>query len=230
MASTIGIAMASLVLATSVRFRPRPHRTDSILGASARRPPLRSVAAAAVRLRQSDRRRPDPLSVAAWCDELARRVRSGATLRDALATVVPTDRTTGVATAPIRLGLERGRSTVEAIDDCVDDGAHLHLALGVIRTVVRVGGASPLAIDRTAATLRQRAADRDERRVHAAQARLSAHVLTALPLLMLAALLATDPDVRSTIGSPLGSACVVAGLLANIAGWLWMQRLVSADT
>jgi tight adherence protein B len=129
----------------------------------------------------------------------------------------------------MRLGLVRGRSTVEAIDDCAIADPHLHLALRVIRTIAEVGGASPLAIDRTAATLRRRAADNDERRVHAAQARLSAHVLTAVPLLMLATLLAVDPDVRTMLGSPVGAACIAAGLTANSAGWLWMRHLVQAE-
>jgi len=227
-AALAAAAAASLVFMTAARLRPRRRRSATAAVAAPRRSPLQSVRNA-MHDRRWSRRGPSPLSVAAWCDELARHVRSGATLRDALTNVDPADRSTEVATASIRLGLTRGRSIVEAIDDCPDAGPHLHLALRVIRTVARVGGASPIAIDRTATTLRQRAADRDERLVHAAQARLSAHVLTAVPLLMLAALLATDPDVRATISSPVGAACVAAGLTTNAVGWVWMQRLVRAD-
>lgn len=227
MASVPAIAVAALVVVTGLRFRPHLRRPETNVVT-----PQRSRMLAALREiqeRRSDRGRPNPLPVAAWCDDLARHVRSGATLRDALTTVTPTDRSSAAATAPIRLGLSRGRSILETIDDCPEAGPHLHLALRVIRTVADVGGASPIAIDRTAITLRQRSADRDERRVHAAQARLSAHVLTAVPLLMLAALVATDPDVRSTIGSTVGAACVAVGLTANAVGWLWMQRLVKAE-
>ena len=74
--------------------------------------------------------------------------------------------------------------------------------------------------------LRQRAADLDERSAQAAQARLSTHVMTAVPLLMLAALVATDGDVRSVVTSPTGAACIAAGLTLNAAGWWWMNRIV----
>lgn len=231
-ATAAAFAVAVLVVATAGHLRPRVRRPDAPMTPSAmvsvRRPALRSAIDAA-RERRSTRRQPNPVSVAAWCDDLARHVRSGATLRDALATVTPSHRVTEAATAPIRLGLARGRSTAEAIDACTEVGPHLHLALRVIRTVAQIGGSSPIAIDRTAATLRQRSADHDERLVHAAQARLSAHVLTAVPLLMLAGLLATDRDVRAITAAPVGAACVAAGLTANVIGWLWMQRLVGAE-
>ncbi len=107
-----------------------------------------------------------------------------------------------------------------------DEGPSLRLALGVIATAAQLGGSPAQAIDRTATTLRQRAADADERTVHAAQARLSAHVLTALPIAMLLLLFVTDGDVRAAATSPLGVACIATGLALNMVGSIWMRRII----
>lgn len=173
-------------------------------------------------------RDPGAVAVAAWCDELARELRSGTTLRQALTSVVPGDPTTSTCTAPLRLGLQRARPIDEALTGAV--GAHLQLAFAVIAAAAAVGGSAAPAIDRVAATLRQRAADRDERRVQAAQARLSAHVMTAVPVVMLALLVVSDGDVRATLATPAGAACVVTGLTLNAIGWLWMRRIVGAGS
>lgn len=114
---------------------------------------------------------------------------------------------------------------VEAVD-VPGDGAHLRLALTVILTSARLGGSAAPAIDRTAATLRQRAADADERSVHAAQARLSAHVLTAVPVFMLALLMIGDADVRSAAMSTTGVVCIGVGMMLNVIGWIWMRRII----
>jgi tight adherence protein B len=156
---------------------------------------------------------------------MARSLRSGSTLRQAVM-VLPVDTVTERATSKIRLGIERGLSVVDAVDRTDGGGPQLRLALGVIVSAGRIGGPSAAAIDRAAALLRQRAADHEERASHAAQARLSAHVMTALPLLMLAVLVATDDDVRSVAASSVGAACIAAGLVLNAIGWWWMRRIV----
>ena len=74
--------------------------------------------------------------------------------------------------------------------------------------------------------LRQRAAELDDRATQAAQARLSSHVMTAVPLLMLALLVTTDEAVRSVATSPIGVVCIGAGLALNASGWWWMRRIV----
>jgi Flp pilus assembly protein TadB len=78
--------------------------------------------------------------------------------------------------------------------------------------------------------LRQRAADLDERSAQAASARLSTHVMTAVPLAMLAVLTATDDDVRAVTVAPVGAACIASGLILNALGWWWMRRIVRSST
>jgi tight adherence protein B len=124
------------------------------------------------------------------------------------------------------MSIERGRSISESVARADDPGAHLGLALEVLATASRIGGPAAASIDRTAALLRQRAADRDERSSHAAQARLSTQVMTAVPLLMLAVLVIADTDVRAVVASPVGITCVTTGLVLNLAGWWWMRRIV----
>jgi Flp pilus assembly protein TadB len=182
------------------------------------------------RARRRRRRAPGPDEVASWCDELARDLRGGSTLRHTLTTVIPGDDTTAARTEPLRLALERGRPIVDANATSGDPGPHLHLVLTVIAAASEVGGSAAAAIDRVAATLRQRAADQAERRVQAAQARLSAHVMTAVPLSMLGLLLATDDDVRVVIITPVGATCLVAGLTLNTGGWLWMRHIVEGPS
>jgi tight adherence protein B len=99
----------------------------------------------------------------------------------------------------------------------------------MIAIAARLGGSNAAALDRTAASLRVLAADRQERQGQAAQARLSAHVLTVVPLAMLSLLLLLDSDVRATLHTPIGAACVVSGLFLNGVGWLWMHHLIGAD-
>lgn len=212
-----------MVMVTAARFRPRRARTLSPHGVTRGRP-------VAFLRRPTPRRRrrtaPSALAISAWCDELGRDLRSGSTLHAALLTA-PDDGPTARATAAMRLQLQRGRSVAEAVSDPnAGSGPHLRLVFQVIAISARLGGSAAAAIDRTGAMLRQRAADHEERQVHAAQARLSAHVLTAVPMAMLGLLAALDRDVRAAVVTPVGSACVMGGLVLNGVGWVWMRRIV----
>lgn len=212
-----------LVLLAAVRVQPRRARTLSPHARAGRRPigrrPLFSH-------RGHRRTAPDPLAISDWCDDLTRHIRSGSTLHDALLTT-PNDGPTARATDTLRLRLQRGSSVADAVTDPhTDPDRNLRLVLQVIAISARLGGSAAAAIDRTGAMLRQRAADHDERQIHAAQARLSAHVLTAVPIAMLGLLAALDDDVRAAIATPIGSMCVLFGLALNTVGWIWMRHIV----
>lgn len=225
-------ATGLVVFAIAAPLRPRVGRSVASLGTTPTRAtvgPLERVAA--VRARRLDRRMPRPRAVASWCDHLARQIRSGATLVEAMTTTVPVDAATRRCTETIRLQVGRGRPITQTLDehDVLAAGTHLDLALGVMATTARLGGSAAPAIDRTASVLRQRAADHDERAAQAAQARLSAHVMTAVPLAMLAVLLITDADVRTAVSGPVGSLCVGLGLALNAVGSMWMRRVVRSS-
>jgi tight adherence protein C len=150
-------------------------------------------------------RPPDPAatarSLAAWCEDTARRVRSGDTLTVAAATPRP-----------------------EGTD--VDQ----RLVDGVLADLARHGGPSAEVLDRCAERLRARAADRRETRLQSAPARLSARIMTFLPVVTLGLLSVTTPGVRSQLASGPGIAAVLVGGSLNLVGWWWMRRLISAGT
>ncbi len=225
------------IIAAVAALRPPPRRIDvpaaapdtGVVGSSpAPTPAPLDVALAAWRRRRSLRRPPSPRAVAEWCDDIARLVRSGTSLRDALTCAASDDPGIERAVGTLRLALDRGVTVTEAVSRVDAPGRHLQLALSVIATAGRVGGPSAAAVDRTAMTLRRRASEIDDRSTHAAQARLSTHVMTAVPLLMLAVLTASDDDVRAVTMTPAGIASITAGLGLNMTGWWWMRRIVGA--
>jgi tight adherence protein B len=183
-------------------------------------------------MRFGSRPRIRPGEVASWCDDLARRVRSGTSLSQALVESVPGDDAVRDATTGIRLAIERGRPVVDAVssdgagDSPRADDRHLATACSVIAVSATLGGASAAPLDRVAAALRLRAVDEQERASHSAQARLSAHVMTVIPIAMLCLMTTTDPDVRAVITEPIGVACVGAGLALNATGWWWMRHTI----
>lgn len=176
-------------------------------------------------LRRRRRARPvEPGDVALWCEQLARAARAGETLSTAIrSTAAPT------ALEPelggVRLALERGASLTEAVVEPVTS-PHLSLAFAVVRACAANGGPAAEPLDRAAATLRARAADRADRATQSAQARLSAVVMTFLPIGMLSLLLVTSDSTRAATSTPPGMIAVALGATLNIIGWRWMRRIV----
>ena len=173
-----------------------------------------------------------PEAVAAWCDAMARRLRAGEALRRVLMNERPTHVALSARTDPLRRALGRGESVADAIaaSTAQSGTAPLDLVWSVLAVACGYGGSASEPIDRAASALRLRCADAHERSAQSAQARLSAHVLTAVPLLVLALLVATDPDVRFIVLRPAGGALVAAGLLLNLCGWSWMRHIVASQT
>ena len=81
-----------------------------------------------------------------------------------------------------------------------------------------------------AALLRERDTIRAEASAHSAQARLSARVLTAVPLVFASWSTVTSDSFRHSLATPVGSACVALGAVLNLAGWRWMRRVVGGAT
>lgn len=176
--------------------------------------------------RGRDASNPSDLDIAAWCDDLARELRSGSSLATAMREC-PRRPTVARATRPIVSQLSRGRSCAEALSGAVANPSDaLGLALTVLRSCAELGGPAASPLERVAATLRDRDAIRQEQRAQSAQARMSARVMTLVPLGMLALLVATDDNVREAIGTTAGFAAVSTGALLNLTGWWWMQRII----
>lgn len=199
-------------------------RWSDVLGVVAR--PVRSG-----RRRRAVRADVPAADVAAWCDAIGRRLRAGAALRHVLATERPAHVGLAARTESLRHDIDRGGSVSAAIDaaSTATGPGTLGLVWSVLAVTSEHGGSAAEAIDRVSSALRLRSADAHERAAQSAQARLSAHVLTAVPLGVLGLLVATDPDVRRVVGQPMGWGLIGAGLLLNLCGWQWMRR-ISAGT
>jgi tight adherence protein B len=165
-------------------------------------------------------------------EAIARSLRSGASVRQALAEA-------GVA-SPGRLGrelltvagrVEHGEPLVSALESLVAGpvSAGLRLAVAALCLGVETGGAQARAIDGVASTLRDRLAVAGELRALSSQARMSALVIGLAPVAFGGFAIATDPRTGTFLfHTPLGITLLALGCALDAVGWLWMQRLVRA--
>lgn len=129
----------------------------------------------------------------------------------------------GAVAREVRTGSSLTRA-IAATDDTDPDWA---LARAVLATLAENGGPAAEPLDRVASTLRERAALREERKVQAAAAVLSARMLTWLPVLVATWSVLTSADVRHVLlRTPFGWTCLVVGTLLNLAGRRWTRRIV----
>lgn len=106
--------------------------------------------------------------------------------------------------------------------------ADLAVAAHAVAVAKEFGGPMALTLDSAATVLRERRAMRAIRASHTAAARLSARVLTALPLLFTAFNCAVSESARRVLfGSPAGVTCLVIGLALNLIGWWWMRLIIA---
>lgn len=212
LAAALWSGLLTVSVLAAVRLRPDPRLRARALDrpATASRVP-----------RPRRRARVGPGDLAAWCDRLAREVRSGSSLVGALRDVA------APAGAPteIRHRLDRGVPLAEALE-VVAPTVDEQTVLIVLSACASHGGPAAQPLDRVAATLRRRAADAAERAVHSAQARLSARVMTVVPGGVLLLLVATSPSVRGVATTPTGLVLVGIGALLNGLGWWWMRRII----
>ncbi|MEO8265030.1 MAG: type II secretion system F family protein [Ilumatobacteraceae bacterium] len=156
-------------------------------------------------------------------DAIARQVRSGRSLTGAVLDEI--DRGT-----PLRAVIDRltdGESLVDALAGTVTSEADLALMVQALSATAHLGGPVAATLDEAAAVLRERAAARAERRAHASQARLSARVLTVVPVVFAVWSAAGSQRTRDVyISTAAGSISALCGLALNVAGWQWMKRII----
>jgi tight adherence protein B len=158
-------------------------------------------------------------------EHTARDVRSGMALRPALLEAL--DRRPAVL-ADVRHQLTRGTS----LDTALRSGSQARrgdtaFAVNGLRLAAQTGGAVADTLERVVDVIRERRAWQLERHAQAAQARLSARMLTVLPLAVAGWSLATGPRVRQAYTeTPAVAVTTALGIALNLLGWWWMQRLV----
>jgi Flp pilus assembly protein TadB len=111
-----------------------------------------------------------------------------------------------------------------------DADADLAVVAQSVSAALELGGPVAATLHHGAALLRERAAQRSEAIAYSAQARLSAKVLTAVPLVFTAWSAATSATFRQAITSSTGLTAAVTGLACNAVGWWWMRRIINRAT
>ena len=190
-------------------------RAGSRLRSSSRRPNARP--------RRSPAHSPD---YAALLDGIARQVRSGASLTSAAIDEIGDS-------SPMRAVLDRldiGDSMTDALKAVDTDHGDLALTVQALSAAAHLGGPIAATLDEAAAVLRERAAARAERRAHGSQARLSARVLTVVPLGFAVWSATASQRTRDVyISTAAGGVCAICGLALNLVGWRWMRRIIGPE-
>jgi tight adherence protein B len=168
-------------------------------------------------------------------ERMAAALRAGRSLTAALgevgdATAAPLGDELGVAVTALRHGaaLEHALGAWRA---AAGPSPEVALATTAIGLGGRTGGEVARALDRVAATLRERRELRAEVRALATQARASAGVLIVAPPAFALLASTVEPGVAGfLLTSPAGLACLGAGLALDGLGAHWMGRIVAAAT
>lgn len=160
---------------------------------------------------------------ASMLDAIARQVRSGSSLTAAIVDEVDGSSPLAAISGP----LSAGGSLVDVLAEVVPSNPDLALAVQALSATAHLGGPIAATLDEAAAVLRERAAARAERRAHASQARLSARVLTIVPLGFAAwSAVASHSTRQIYISTFAGGICASSGLALNVLGWQWMRRII----
>lgn len=162
-------------------------------------------------------------------DAVAAGLRGGVGLAAAVEQAAVVGRPLGPELAAVGREVRAGRPLDEALERW--RATHADPATGLagaaLGVAAAVGGPGARAVDGAAASLRDRLAAEAEADALATQAKASAALLTAAPLAFAALLTTLDPTAgRFLLGSPVGWACMAAGVALDVAGAAWMAALV----
>lgn len=187
----------------------------------------------ALLLRRGERDRRVGEGLPDFLESVARSLRSGSSLPQAVLETIegppalawPMQEELG----KVRAGIEAGDPFQQVLADWQSERQlrSVTLAVAAMSLGAVVGGERARSIDGVAHTLRERTALCQELAVSAAQARISAIVVAALPLMFL--LLADavgGQGGRFLLGTSAGLACLIGGISLNCAGAWWMRRIV----
>lgn len=214
--------------------RPLPRRVPARVAVPLCLPSAADVVAGAVRLlerAQPARRRarrdaqlPDAL------DRLASALRAGEAVGPALATLAgQLPDPLGAELQPAAAALEHGAPVAEVLAAWAagpEASADVRLVAAAVTLGANAGGEVARAVDRVAATLRERRELQAEVRALATQARASAGVLAVTPLGFAGLVATIEPQVVAfLVTTPVGFACLTTGLGLEALGATWMARI-----
>jgi tight adherence protein B len=162
-------------------------------------------------------------------DVTAAALRSGASLPQALAAASTRPGRLAGELGHLVVAVERGAPLVAELDRWAvrRPVPGLRLVTTALALGAEAGGARAQAVDGVADTLRDRLAMQREISAQSAQARSSAAVMTAVPVVVALLAAASDPRTATFLfRSWPGVACVLGGLALDGVAGLWMLRLI----
>jgi Flp pilus assembly protein TadB len=171
---------------------------------------------------QRRRSRPVPTDWADLADGIGGTLRAGHSLRVALDQVLDQRSPTGVV-------LRRGTTLDDVLAAC-SAGSDELVVVRALQTACRLGGPAAAGMHAAAALLRERRTARADAEAQGAQARASARVLTAVPLVFAALGVLTSSSFRAVMITPSGMTAAATGTMLNLLGWQWMRRIVRGVT
>lgn len=125
--------------------------------------------------------------------------------------------------------LDLGASPAEALA-VLGHGEDVHLMLCATQLHTRFGGDLAALFDGIAEALHERAALRRSAAVATAQARATGRLVSAMPLVAMAALWLLDrPALTALLASPLGWAALACSAVLVLAGHLLIGRIAAVD-
>ena len=228
----VGAAVALTVAGLS-GWAPAP-RVPGRVAEPARRPTLADLVGAATRV--IDRVRPDrrrarrDAQLPDALDRLGSAIRSGQAVGPALATMADAlPDPLGAELRPVAGALRHGASVGAALGTWATGAgasSDVRLVAAALTLGADAGGEVARAVDRIAATLRERRELQAEVRALATQARASAGVLAVAPLAFAGLVATVEPAVAAfLITTPVGWASLTIGLGLEALGALWMARI-----
>lgn len=121
-----------------------------------------------------------------------------------------------------------GESVSEALREMLDNLGASGLEMVVLALEVSQRTGAPLGklLGDAARSAGERLDLRRELDVKTAQARASARLVTAMPLVMVTFLTLTSPDFRSGLVTPVGMASVVAALGLDVLAWFLIRKIM----
>lgn|GEM_PF-1085129 len=165
-------------------------------------------------------------AVADWCAALIGHHRAG---RGTAGAIADTNTTHDDISAVRRVAIDatqRQRSLNEALDEMAPNVSRdLQMVIAAISAATASGSAVSPALNRAEQVLRRRADQRREITVASASARMSAMVLTVLPLVVLGVAAIASATVRAYATSTAGRLTIGIGMLLAGTGWWWIRRL-----
>jgi tight adherence protein B len=160
---------------------------------------------------------------ASMLDAIARQVRTGSSLTSAALDEIEGSTPLGNVVDQVR----SGGSLTEILTTVNASQPDLALAVQALSATAHLGGPIAATLDEAAAVLRERSAARAERRAHGAQARLSARVLTIVPLAFAVWSATASERTRDVyVSTAAGGVCASCGLALNMIGWRWMNKII----